>query len=56
MPILTRFGLSRYGCCEDLTRKMDRVLTIPNPRKFVCSAWTDLEKLVNAINGRCCIE
>lgn len=55
-PILERFGLTSYGCCEDLTGKMSMVLSIPNLRKFVCSAWTDLGKLANAVGDRYCIE
>ncbi|MDP6355991.1 MAG: hypothetical protein QF473_12850 [Planctomycetota bacterium] len=55
-PILERFGLTFYGCCENLTTKIDRVLGIPNLRKFVCSPWTDIEKLVDAVGSRYCIE
>ncbi len=51
MPILERFGLSSYGCCEDLTHKIDGVLKIPNLRIFVCSAWTDLDKVINRTAG-----
>jgi len=29
-----------------LTRKIDAVLSIPNLRIFVCSAWTDLDKVI----------
>ena len=47
-PILARFGLTAYGCCENLTQKIDGVLTIPNLRIFVCSAWSDLGKIVDA--------
>jgi hypothetical protein len=56
LPILTRFGITYYGCCEDLTNKIDLILTIPNLRRFICSPWTDLEKLAAAVKGRCCIE
>ncbi|HEY3398677.1 MAG TPA: hypothetical protein VGM19_13560 [Armatimonadota bacterium] len=55
-PILARSGLTYYGCCEDLTRKIPQVLGIPNLRKFVCSPWTDLGKLVAATGDRYCIE
>lgn len=48
-PIFERFGLVGYGCCENLTQKMDQVLTIPNLRIFVCSAWTDLNKLIDRV-------
>jgi len=46
-PILERFGLCGYGCCEDLTSKVDGVLAIPNLRIFVSSAWTDLDRVVD---------
>lgn len=55
-PILERFGLTYYGCCEDLTNKISLVLSIPNLRKFVCSAWTDIGKLAAAVGDRYCIE
>jgi len=52
IPILSQFWLSSYGCCEDLTHKIDGVLKIPNLRIFVCSAWTDLKKVVEAVGDR----
>ncbi|MDH7570157.1 MAG: hypothetical protein QHJ73_11295 [Armatimonadota bacterium] len=45
-PILARFGITQYGCCENLTRKIPGVLSIPNLRVFVCSAWTSLDKVI----------
>jgi hypothetical protein len=51
-PILAQYGLTQYGCCEDLTRKIDLVLRIPNLRVFVCSAWTDLDRVIEACDGR----
>jgi hypothetical protein len=55
-PILERFGLTYYGCCEDLTNKVGLVLSVPNLRKFVCSPWTDIGKLAEATGDRTCIE
>lgn len=48
-PIFERFALSCYGCCENLTQKIDTVLKIPNLRIFVCSAWTDLNVLLEKL-------
>ncbi len=48
IPCLQQFGAVQYGCCEDLTQKMDIVRRIPNLRVFVCSYWTDLDKLIAA--------
>jgi hypothetical protein len=55
-PILERFGLTFYGCCEDLTNKIPLILSIPNLRKFVCSPWTDIGKLAEAVGDRYVIE
>jgi len=55
MPIFELYGLVCYGCCEDLTHKMDAVLKIPNLRIFVCSAWTDLDKAIERAGSHCCI-
>jgi hypothetical protein len=51
-PILERFALVSYGCCENLTRKIDGVLSLRNLRIFVSSAWTDLAKVVEAVGNR----
>jgi len=54
-PIFERFGLVGYGCCENLTRKINGVLSIPNLRIFVCSAWTDLDVVLDKVGTRYCI-
>jgi len=41
--LLEPFGLNGYGCCEDLTLKLDFVLTIPNLRRVSISPWSDVE-------------
>jgi len=55
MPIFQRFGLVGYGCCENLTHKINGVLSIPNLRIFVCSAWTDLDLVLERTNRAYCI-
>jgi len=55
-PILERSGLTFYGCCENLTNKMHMVLSVPNLRRFVCSPWTDIGKLAEAVGDRYAIE
>ena len=47
MPIFKKFGYVHYGCCENLTHKIDDVLSIPNLRIFTCSAWTDLDVVLD---------
>lgn len=51
-PILEQFGLTQYGCCENLTHKIDGVLSLSNLRVFVCSAWTDLDKVIERVGNR----
>jgi hypothetical protein len=34
LPILTKFGLAAYGCCEDLTNKIGMLRKIPNLRRI----------------------
>jgi len=51
--ILNRFGLSYYGCCEPLDRKVDIVSRhLPNLRKISMSAWVDPQRGADAIAGR----
>ncbi len=51
--VFVRFGAVCDGCCENLTRKLDRVLSISNLRLLTCSAWTDLPTVVEQAGGRC---
>jgi hypothetical protein len=48
-PIIEQYGLSGYGCCENLTQKIEGVLSLKNLRIFVCSAWTLLEAVQEAV-------
>jgi hypothetical protein len=41
---LDRFGLTYYGCCEPLDRKLEILHSIPNLRKVSMSPWVDLER------------
>ncbi|HBG26908.1 MAG: hypothetical protein A2Y10_10515 [Planctomycetes bacterium GWF2_41_51] len=53
--ILKRFGYVCYGCCENLAKKIDGVLSIPNLRILVCSAWTGLDAVLERVNKDYCI-
>ena len=46
---LGRFGLSYYGCCEPLDRKIDILRRIPNLRKILVSPWCNTERAVEQI-------
>ncbi|NIA16098.1 MAG: hypothetical protein GWP08_18715 [Nitrospiraceae bacterium] len=52
--LLSRFGLNGYGCCEDLTLKLDYVLSIPNIRRVSISPFaSDLEVCAEKLGDRC---
>lgn len=53
--VFSRFGAVCYGCCENLTQKLDLVLEIPNLRLITCSAWTDIPTMVDKVGDSCCI-
>ena len=48
---LERFGLSYYGCCEPLFKKMDILRKVPNLRKISASAWNDVAKMAEQVGG-----
>lgn len=52
IPLFQQFGAVWFGCCEDLSQKVDQVLRIPNLRIFVSSYWTDLDKVIGACGDR----
>jgi hypothetical protein len=49
IPIIEKFGLSAYGCCEDLTRKIDRLRKIPNLRRISVTPWADVDRCAEQI-------
>jgi hypothetical protein len=51
-PLLARFGLNGYGCCEDLTHKLDRVFTIPNLRRISISPFANVDACAEKLGGR----
>jgi hypothetical protein len=44
LPLLERFGLNCYGCCEPVHLRLDHILTIPHIRRVSISPWADQEK------------
>ena len=48
---LEQWGLTYYGCCEPLDRKMDVLRRIPNLRKVSVSPWCDSERAVAEIGA-----
>jgi hypothetical protein len=50
--LLEPFGLTGYGCCEDLGRKLGDVLTIPHIRRISIAPFADVEVCAPQIGGR----
>ena len=48
-PILERFGLSAYGCCEDLTRKIPALRSIRNLRRIAVSPFANVRSCAEQI-------
>lgn len=49
MPIMAKFGLTAYGCCEDLTRKIGMLRAIPNLRRIAVSPFADVARCAEQI-------
>jgi hypothetical protein len=52
LPIIKKFGLACYGCCEGLQDRIDYVLRIPNLRKVSVSPWADQEVMAQKLQGK----
>jgi hypothetical protein len=48
-PIMEKFGLVAYGCCEDLTRKIEILRTIPNLRRIAVSPFANVASCAEQI-------
>ncbi len=48
-PILERFGLSAYGCCEDLTNKITALRSIKNLRRIAVSPFANVRSCAEQI-------
>ncbi len=51
MPIMERFGLNCYGCCEPLDTRWEVVKQFPRLRRVSVSAWADFEKMAENLGG-----
>ena len=48
---LRRWGMTYYGCCEPLDRKIEILRRIPNLRKISTSPWCDTQRVVEQIGS-----
>jgi hypothetical protein len=51
IPIMANFGLVAYGCCEDLTLKIDLLRKIPNLRRIAVSPMADVARCAEQIGA-----
>ncbi len=51
-PIMDRFGLTCYGCCEPLHGRWHVVRRHHNLRRVSCSPWADLEKMAEFLEDK----
>lgn len=50
-PIIEQFGLSSYGCCEDLTNKISLLKNIKNLRRIAVSPFADVRSCAQQIGS-----
>ena len=51
MPILKRFGLNCYGCCEALESRWEYIRDIPNLRRVSVSPWANEAKMAELLGS-----
>ncbi len=49
LPILERFGLNCYGCCEPLDKRWPVIKNTPRLRRVSVSPWADWEKMAGTL-------
>ena len=49
IPIIERYGLAAYGCCEDLSKKNHLLKQIPNLRRIAVSPFADMRSCAELI-------
>ncbi len=52
LPILERFGLNCYGCCEPLDQRWHIVEKTPNLRRVSVSPWSNLACMSENLNSK----
>lgn len=52
LPLLERFGLNCYGCCEPLNRRWYAVKKIPRLRRVSVSPWADIKDMAEKLEDK----
>lgn len=51
-PMLERYGLNCYGCCEPVTDRLEYVLKFPRMRRISISPWADRRKAAEGLGDK----
>jgi hypothetical protein len=51
LPIMERFGLNCYGCCEPLDKRWHVVKRFPRLRRISVSPWADVEAMAEQLGS-----
>lgn len=51
LPLLERFGLNCYGCCEPLDERWDTIKTIPRLRRVSIGPWSNRAVMAEKLGG-----
>jgi hypothetical protein len=52
LPLLEKFGLNCYGCCEPVDKRWHIIRHIPNLRRISVSPWSDIRFMAEALGDR----
>ena len=52
LPLLEKFGLNCYGCCEPLDKRWQIVKQIPRLRRVSVSPWSDRARMAENLSDR----
>lgn len=50
--VMELFGLNGYGCCDDLSKKLDGVLKIKNLRRVAVCPWADIAEFLPVLGDK----
>jgi hypothetical protein len=53
LPLLERFGLNGYGCCEPLDKRWRIIKQIPHLRRVSVSPWSDAAVMAKNVEDHC---
>jgi hypothetical protein len=52
LPVVERFGLSYYGCCEPVHTRFHVIKQFPNLRRVSVSPWCNQERITEMMDGK----